>query len=54
MSRHEQAQYQRDVARTPATDGELHFIAPLEHMSEPIWAAANKTMRRRWGIRSLG
>ncbi len=54
MSRHEQAQYQRDVARTPATDGELHFIAPLEHMSEPIWAAASKTMRRHWELEVWG
>lgn len=54
MSRREQAEYRREVARTPGTDGELHFIAPLEHLSEPVWAAASKAMRQAWGLEVWG
>ncbi|PTA69828.1 YkgJ family cysteine cluster protein [Deinococcus arcticus] len=50
----EQAEYQRAVARTPGTDGELHFIAPLEHLSEPVWTAASRAMRRAWGLEVWG
>ncbi|MFT2719301.1 YkgJ family cysteine cluster protein [Deinococcus sp. A31D244] len=54
MTRCEQAEYRREVARTPGTDGELHFIAPLEHLSEPIWVAAARAMRQEWGIEVWG
>lgn len=54
MSRRERAAYQREVARTPGTDGEVHFIAPLEHLSEPIWAAASRAMRSQWGLEVWG
>lgn len=54
MSRREQAEYRREVARTPGTDGEVHFIAPLEHLSEPVWAAASKAMRQAWGLEVWG
>lgn len=54
MTRREQAEYRREVARTPGTDGELHFIAPLEHLSEPVWAAASQAMRRAWGLEVWG
>ena len=54
MSRREREQYRRDVARTAGTDGELHFIAPLEHLSEPIWAAASKAMRAGWRLEAWG
>ncbi|WP_291427942.1 YkgJ family cysteine cluster protein [Deinococcus sp.] len=54
MTRREQAEYRREVARTPGTDGELHFIAPLEHLSEPIWVAAARAMRQEWGIEVWG
>lgn len=54
MTRREQAEYRREVARTPGTDGELHFIAPLEHLSEPVWAAAAKAMRAEWGLEVWG
>ncbi|ACO46100.1 YkgJ family cysteine cluster protein [Deinococcus deserti] len=54
MSRREQDAYRREVARTPGTDGELHFIAPLEHLSEPVWVAAAKAMRSTWGMEVWG
>ncbi|EYB67899.1 hypothetical protein DEIPH_ctg031orf0041 [Deinococcus phoenicis] len=54
MTRREREGYHREVARTPGTDGELHFIAPLEHLSEPVWAAAAKAMRAEWGLEAWG
>ncbi|GMA15082.1 YkgJ family cysteine cluster protein [Deinococcus metallilatus] len=54
MTRREREQYRREVARTPGTDGELHFIAPLEHLSEPVWEAAAKAMRAEWGLEVWG
>ncbi|SEI73871.1 Putative zinc-or iron-chelating domain-containing protein [Deinococcus reticulitermitis] len=54
MTRREQTEYRHEVARTSGTDGELHFIAPLEHLSEPVWAAASKAMRRAWGLEVWG
>ncbi|BDP41970.1 hypothetical protein DAETH_19390 [Deinococcus aetherius] len=54
MNRRERDAYRREVARTPGTDGELHFIAPLEHLSEPIWASAAKAMRTEWGLEAWG
>ncbi|GGS24326.1 YkgJ family cysteine cluster protein [Deinococcus knuensis] len=54
MTRREQAEYRREVARTPGTDGELHFIAPLEHLSEPVWVAAARAMRQEWGLEVWG
>ncbi|GAA5511700.1 hypothetical protein Dcar01_00413 [Deinococcus carri] len=54
MTRRERESYRREVARTPGTDGELHFIAPLEHLSEPIWEAAARAMRNEWGLEAWG
>lgn len=54
MSRRERNEYQHEVARTPGTDGELHFIAPLEHLSEPIWVTAGKVMRQHWRMEVWG
>lgn len=54
LSRREKADYRREVARTPATDGELHFIAPLEHLSEPIWITASRVMRDAWNMEIWG
>lgn len=54
MTRRERESYRREVARTPGTDGELHFIAPLEHLSEPVWEAAAKAMRAEWGLEAWG
>ncbi|MBB5233417.1 YkgJ family cysteine cluster protein [Deinococcus budaensis] len=54
MTRRERESYRREVARTPGTDGELHFIAPLEHLSEPVWAAAARAMRAEWGLEVWG
>ena len=54
LTRREKAEYRREVARTPGTDGELHFIAPLEHLSEPVWTAASRSMRQAWGCEVWG
>lgn len=54
MNRREREEYRRTVARTPGTDGELHFIAPLEHLSEPVWVAAARVMRQTWGVEVWG
>lgn len=54
LSRREQAEYRREVARTPGTDGEVHFIAPLEHLSEPVWATASRVMRQHWRMEVWG
>lgn len=54
LSPREQRQYTKEVARTPGTDGEVHYIAPLEHMSEPIWQTASKAMRSAWGLEVWG
>ncbi|WP_272976121.1 YkgJ family cysteine cluster protein [Deinococcus geothermalis] len=54
LTRREREHYRREVARTPGTDGELHFIAPLEHLSEPVWEAAAKAMRAEWGLEAWG
>ncbi len=54
MTRRERAEYRREVARTPGTDGEWHFIAPLEHLSEPVWVAAARAMRAEWKLEVWG
>lgn len=54
MTRRERAEYRREVARTPGTDGEWHFIAPLEHLSEPVWQVAARTMRDAWHLEVWG
>lgn len=54
MTPRERATYHREVARTPGTDGEWHFIAPLEHLSEPVWVAAARAMRQQWGLEVWG
>lgn len=54
LSKREQRQYFKEVARTPGTDGEVHYIAPLEHMSEPIWEMASKAMHAAWGLEVWG
>lgn len=50
----QRAAYQRKVERTPATDGETHFVAPLEHLSEDIWNVAMRQMRRHWRLEVWG
>lgn len=48
------ARYARQVARTPGTDGELHYIAPLEYLSEPVWETAAQAMNEAWGVQVWG
>ncbi|ADV66904.1 protein of unknown function UPF0153 [Deinococcus maricopensis DSM 21211] len=54
MNAGERRAYRAEVRRTPGTDGETHFIAPLEEMSEPVWTAASRAMRRAWGVEVWG
>lgn len=54
LSPREKREYAREVARTPGTDGELHYIAPLEHLSEPVWEAASEAMGRAFGLQVWG
>lgn len=54
LSTREKRQYARDVARTPGTDGELHYIAPLEYLSEPVWETAAEVMDRAFGLQVWG
>jgi Fe-S-cluster containining protein len=54
MSAGEKRDYAREVRRTPGTDGETHFIAPLEEMSEPVWTKCAQIMRQRWGLEAWG
>lgn len=54
MDRAERRAYRREVAATPGTDGETHYIAPLEAMSEPVWSACAREMRRAWGLEVWG
>jgi len=54
MDRREEQAYRTLVARTPGTDGESHYIAPLEDLSEPVGAAASRAMRTEWGLEVWG
>lgn len=54
MSPRQRREYHREVARTPGTDGEWHFIAPLEHLSEPVWTAAARAMQDAWSVQVWG
>ncbi|WP_420597376.1 YkgJ family cysteine cluster protein [Deinococcus sp.] len=54
MNKAERREYQREVRRTPGTDNETHFIAPLEEMSEPIWNECSRAMRREWKLEAWG
>ncbi|MFC6617722.1 YkgJ family cysteine cluster protein [Deinococcus radiophilus] len=54
LSTREKRQYARDVARTPGTDGELHYVAPLEYLSEPVWDTAAEMMSQAFGVQVWG
>ncbi|MFC4452189.1 YkgJ family cysteine cluster protein [Deinococcus sonorensis] len=54
MTRQELQAYRREVRRTPGTDGESHYIAPLEELSEPVWTQAARAMRQAWGLEVWG
>lgn len=54
MSPTERRNYRVAVRRTPGTDGETHFIAPLEQLSEPVWDACAQLMRRHWQLEAWG
>jgi Fe-S-cluster containining protein len=54
MSRREYAAYQREVKAIPVTDGESHYIQPLEDLGEAIWKVAGRAMRKAWGLEVWG
>lgn len=54
MTKPERREYQREVRRTSGTDGETHFIAPLEELSEPVWERCSRAMRREWNLEAWG
>jgi Fe-S-cluster containining protein len=54
LSRREKAEYTREVRANPATDGESHYIAPLEDLSQPIWDTAARAMQEQWGTEVWG
>jgi Fe-S-cluster containining protein len=54
MDRAERREYRQEVAATPGTDGQTHYIAPLEAMSEPVWDVCAREMRRAWGLEIWG
>ena len=54
MTKAERRDYLREVKRTPGTDGETHFIAPLEELSEPIWDRCSRAMQQEWGLEAWG
>lgn len=54
LSRQEKAEYTREVRANPATDGESHYVAPLEDLSQPIWDEAARVMREQWNLEVWG
>ena len=54
LTRAERTEYNREVKANPATDGVSHYIAPLEELGEPIWAAAGEAMRSIWNLEVWG
>ena len=54
LSRREREGYARTVARTPGTDGESHYLAPVEDLSLPVWEAGAQLMRELWGVELWG
>ncbi|TSA80315.1 YkgJ family cysteine cluster protein [Deinococcus detaillensis] len=54
MTKTERREYGREVRQTLGTDGETHFIAPLEEMSEPIWTSCSRAMQKAWNLEAWG
>ncbi len=54
LSRSERRRYEQVVRTDPVMDGETHFIAPLEQLSEPAWVAFSKLMRKGLGFELWG
>lgn len=54
MTRRERADYAREVAHTPGTDGESHYLAPVEDLSLPVWEEGARLMRDLWGLEVWG
>ncbi len=54
MTPAERRAYQQQVRRTPGTDGETHFIEPLEQLSEPVWQECARAMQLAWQLEAWG
>lgn len=54
MNKAERREYTAQVRRTPGTDGETHFIEPLEQLSEPVWDDCAQAMQREWRLEAWG
>jgi Fe-S-cluster containining protein len=54
MNRRERTEYDREVAALEVTDGESHYIQPLEDMGESIWKVSSRAMRKAWGLEVWG
>lgn len=54
MTSAERRAYRAQVRRTPGTDGETHFIEPLEQLSESVWDDCARTMRQHWRLEAWG
>jgi Fe-S-cluster containining protein len=54
LSKSELRQYKREVRANPATDGENHYIAPLEDLGQLVWDAASRAMQQAWGLEVWG
>jgi len=54
LTRAELKQYRREVRASPVTDGETHYVAPLEDLSVPAWEQFSRLMRREFGLEVWG
>ncbi len=54
LSKKEHLEYQRQVRKHPATDGQTHYIQPLEDIGASIWETASQAMRQAWGLEVWG
>ncbi len=54
FNRKDRLAYQRAVKANPATDGQSHYVAPLEDLGVSIWEVASRQMRQSWGLEVWG
>ncbi len=54
MNRQEKLEYSQAVRANPATDGQTHYIAPLEDMGQNVWEVASCEMKNAWGLEVWG
>jgi Fe-S-cluster containining protein len=54
MNKQETREFRQRVKANPVTDGQSHYIAPLEEMGESIWQTASQMMQQEWGLEIWG